>query len=175
METRTTIGQARGLGPMREQHYTKGGKDLVFYKRTLFLDNSPDKYGHQIKGKKDLMEAMDADFPEGTWVYVLEKKNGKFWNVESMRAANEEEVKAAEHERSLGSHKAGDTPSQLAPDRQIQTVRQNALRHADAWLATMKAEIKPEECEKEYFRFAEEAEAWVLREVGKRWGEEAKR
>lgn len=168
MSTRTTVGQVKSLGQVKQIKDT-------FYKRHVFLNTSLGKYGHQFTGTQEEMQHLETLYPVGTTVYVLEEQNGQFWRVKEHRHATLDEAKgqAQEVPKDAGNSVPPPvrTPRADTPPREDLIVRQNALSQANSFMGTLQAngmlEAKTQkEAEIQFFQFAEKCEAWVQRPAG---------
>lgn len=104
------------------------------------------------EAKSELIDRV----PIGSTVEFKIFKSDKFWNVDkkSFNLLYEGDGTVPKSQKNENKY-----------DRKV--VRQNALRHADEWLKffTSQGEIEDfEKVEKEYFRFAEKCEEWIMRD-----------
>lgn len=105
-------------------------------------------YGYKFFYEKpEEAKSLIEKAPIGSTVSFKIFKGEKYWNVVN---------------KSLKVLYVGDgTKPKESISNQRVVVRQNALRHADEWIAINKEFDDPE---KEYFRFAAKCEEWILRE-----------
>jgi len=121
-----------------------------------FLDNEyPNKFFFDTP--EEAKEKLFDKVPIGSTIEfkIWKKEDSKYWNVDMKSFTVLFE----------GDGTVPKSQKDKDPSSNVLFVRQNALRHADEWIKTIFTNTTPlEDTEKEYFRFAEKCEEWIMRE-----------
>lgn len=173
--TRETIGKVTGWGQIKEVNSGRGS----FKRRALFLDKSPNQYGHSFKGSQGEMEQLEQAYPKGSMVKVIEEQNGQYWNVTKIFPATQADLQAAAPVQKQAEDPVPvesideKPPSSVVPtiDRERLMLRENSGYMAASYLEVLQKEgylkgKSANEIELAFLVFAEKWEEACMRPAG---------